>query len=223
MQHEHGRGANAPGIYVHDTRAADRGRLLPGRGIYGHDNARLSCCRECLSGAMYGLWTGFGVLGDKLKENHKMRLKTEAYKEIMREKGLTTDQICKSTGLSEFSLNWILDNGGFTSDGTLKALAVAAGVELKGIVRPDPSDNVENGIEFIKDAKTATVQFCQGRYKSRIKKLAAERPDECGILAENKDGTLLAHIPVEWVKIIPPRQLSDEQKKEIAERLSRTR
>ena len=152
-----------------------------------------------------------------------MRLRTEAYKEIMQEKNLTTDQICKSTGLSGFSLNWILDNGGFTSDGTLKALALAAGVELKGIVRPDPSDNVENGIEFIKDAKTATVQFCQGRYKSRIKKLAAERPDECGILAENKDGTLLAHIPVEWVKIIPPRQLSDEQKKEIAERLSRTR
>ena len=51
----------------------------------------------------------------------------------MQEKGLTTDQICKSTGLSEFSLNWILDNGGFTSDGTLKALAVAAGVELKGL------------------------------------------------------------------------------------------
>ena len=151
-----------------------------------------------------------------------MRLKTEAYKEIMQEKGLTTDQICKSTGLSEFSLNWILDNG-FTSDGTLKALAVAAGVGLKGIVRPDPSDNVENGIEFLKDSKTATVQFCQGRYKSRIKKLVAERPEECEILAENKDGTLLAHIPVEWVKIIPPRQLSDEQKKEVAERLSRRR
>ena len=150
-----------------------------------------------------------------------MRLKTEAYKEIMQEKGLTTDQICKSTGLSEFSLNWILDNGGFTSDGTLKALAVAAGVGLKGIVRPDPSDNVENGIEFLKDSKTATVQFCQGRYKSRIKKLAAERPEDCEILAENKDGTLLAHIPVEWVKIIPPRQLSEEEKQKRAEAMRR--
>ncbi len=148
-----------------------------------------------------------------------MRLKTEAYKEIMREKGLTTDQICKSTGLSEFSLNWILDNGGFTSDGTLKALAIAAGVELKGIVRPDPSDNVENGIEFLKDSKTATVQFCQGRYKSRIKKLAAERPDECKILAENKDGTLLAHIPVEWVKISPPAARSELQRELAREKM----
>lgn len=150
-----------------------------------------------------------------------MRLRTEAYKEIMQEKGLTTDQICKSTGLSEFSLNWILDNGGFTSDGTLKALAIAAGVELKGIVRPDPSDNVENGIEFLKDSKTATVQFCQGRYKSRIRKLVEKYPDECGILAENPDGTLLAHIPVEWVKIIPPRQLSEEEKQKRAELMRR--
>lgn len=148
-----------------------------------------------------------------------MRLRTKEYKGIMQEKGLTADQICRSTGLSEFSLNWILDNGGFTSDGTLKALAIAAGVELKGIVRPDPSDNVENGIEFLKDSKTATVQFCQGRYKSRIKKLAAERPDECKILAENKDGTLLAHIPVEWVKISPPAARSELQRELAREKM----
>ena len=55
-----------------------------------------------------------------------MRLRTKEYKGIMQEKGLTADQICRSTGLSEFSLNWILDNGGFTSDGTLEALALAA-------------------------------------------------------------------------------------------------
>lgn len=152
-----------------------------------------------------------------------MRLRTKEYKGIMQEKGFTTDQICRSTGLSEFSFNWILDNGGFTSDGTLKALAIAADVDLKGIVRPDPSDNVENGIEFDQGAGTATVQFSQGRFKTRIRKLAEKYPEECRILAENPDGTLLAHIPVEWVKIIPPRQLTDEQKKEVAERLNRRR
>ena len=145
-----------------------------------------------------------------------MRLKTEAYKEIMQEKGLTTDQICKSTGLSEFSLNWILDNGGFTSDGTLKALAIAADVELKGIVRPEPSDCLENGIEFIRDARTATVQFSQGRFKTRIKKLA-ERYPECEILVENPDGVLLAHIPVEWIRINPGVELTEEQKQKRAE------
>lgn len=148
-----------------------------------------------------------------------MRLRTKEYKEIMQEKNLTNDQICKSTGLSGFSLNWILDNGGFTSDSTLKALAIAAGVELKGIVRPDPSDCLENGIEFIKDAKTATVQFSQGRYKSRIRNLAEKYPEECKILAENKDGTLLAHIPVEWVKISPPATRSELQRELAREKM----
>lgn len=149
-----------------------------------------------------------------------MRLKTKEYKAIMQEKNLTTDQICQSTGLSKFSFEWILDNG-FTSDGTLKALAVAADVELKEIIRPEPSDCLENGIEFIKDANIATVQFSQGRYKSRIKKLAEEHPEECQIMVENKDGSILAHIPVGWVKIIPPRQLSEDEKKKRSEAIRR--
>lgn len=149
-----------------------------------------------------------------------MRLKTKEYKTIMQKKNLTTDQICQSTGLSKFSFEWILDNG-FTSDGTLKALAIAVGVELKEIIRPEPSDCLENGIEFIKDANTATAQFSQGRYKSRIKKLAEEYPEECQIMVENKDGSILAHIPVNWVKIIPPRQLSEEEKQKRAEAIRR--
>ncbi len=149
-----------------------------------------------------------------------MRLKT---KEIMQEKDLTAEQVCKSTGLSEFSLNWILDNGGFTSDGTLKALAIAAGVELKGIIRPDPSDNIENGIEFIKDAETVVAQFSQGRFKTRLKRLAAKHPEECQILAENPDGTLLAHIPVEWIRINPGMELTEEQKQKRAEAMLRNR
>ncbi len=146
-----------------------------------------------------------------------MRLRTKEYKEIMQEKGLTAEQICKGTGLSEFSFHWILNNGGFVSDGTLKALAIATDVKLEEIIKPDPSDNIENGIEFIKDAETAVAQFSQGRFKTRIKRLAAKHPEECQILAENPDGTLLAHIPVEWVKIIPPRQLSEGEKQKRAD------
>lgn len=53
---------------------------------------------------------------------------------------------------------------------------------------------IENVIEFIGDEKRATVTFSQGRYKSRIRKLAEEHPEECQIMAENKDGSLCAHI-----------------------------
>lgn len=152
-----------------------------------------------------------------------MRLKTKEYKEIMQKKGLSTDQICKSTGLSEFSFHWILNNGGFSSDGTLKALAIAADVKLEEIIRPDPSDNIENGIEFIKDAETAVAQFSQGRFKTRLKRLAAKHPEECQILAENPDGTLLAHIPVEWIRINPGMELTEEQKQKRAEAMLRNR
>ena len=79
----------------------------------------------------------------------------------------------------------------------------------------------ENVIEFLKDSEKATVTFSQGRYKTRIRTLAKQRPGECQIVAENKDGSLCAHIPTSWVKIIPTRELSDEQRQEIGERLNR--
>ncbi len=76
-------------------------------------------------------------------------------------------------------------------------------------------------IEFIKDSDRATVSFSQGRYKSRIKKLATERPEECQIVAENMDSSLFAHIPVAWIKINPTYQLSEEQREQKAESMRR--
>lgn len=81
--------------------------------------------------------------------------------------------------------------------------------------------NVENGIEFIRGSDRATVSFSQGRHISRIKKLAAGFPDECKILAENEDGSICAHIPVAWVKIIPARQLTEEQREQREEAIRR--
>lgn len=83
----------------------------------------------------------------------------------------------------------------------------------------------ENAIEFLRDQKIATGTFCQGRYVSKIKKLAEERPDECQITDENPDGSIVAHFPVSWVKIAPPREvnLTEEQKTVLAERLRSAR
>ena len=55
---------------------------------------------------------------------------------------------------------------------------------------------IENMIEFLENQERAMVTFTQGRYKSRIRKLAKERPKECQIVAQNPDGSLCAHIPV---------------------------
>ena len=78
----------------------------------------------------------------------------------------------------------------------------------------------ENVIEFLRDEKTATVTFSQGRYISKIRKLAEQYPDECEIMFENADGSIVAHIPTKWVQITRREvELTDEQRKACAERL----
>lgn len=75
---------------------------------------------------------------------------------------------------------------------------------------------MENVIEFLENQERATVTFSQGRYKTRIQRLAVERPEECQIVAENKDGSLCTHVPVAWVRIMPTPQLTDEQREQKA-------
>lgn len=45
-------------------------------------------------------------------------------------------------------------------------------------------------------------------------RLARDRPDEVQIVAENKDGSILAHIQLAWMRIVPKNQMeyTDEQK-----------
>ena len=77
----------------------------------------------------------------------------------------------------------------------------------------------ENVIEWIRDESQASLTLTQGRFKSRIEKLAVERPEECEILARNKDGSIFAHVPISWIKISPPREVSEEQRRQAKERM----
>ena len=77
---------------------------------------------------------------------------------------------------------------------------------------------MENVIEFISGEKTATLTIHQGKYKTRIKKLAEEHPDEVKILSENSEGSILAKIPLSYIKISPPRKVSDKQKELASQR-----
>lgn len=149
-----------------------------------------------------------------------MRLNGKKILDIMAIKGQIEEKLCKAIGLYPKSFRWILKDG-FASEEAAERIAEAIGVSLREILLPEISGNIENMIEFIKDNERATVTFSQGRYKSRIKKLAAERPEECEIVAENADGSLCAHIPTAWVKIIPSRQFSEEQRQELVGRLGR--
>ena len=71
----------------------------------------------------------------------------------------------------------------------------------------------ENVIEFLKSDRMATVTFTRGRFISKIKKLAEQYPDEVQITAENKDGSIVAHIPVSYIHISNrKREMSDEER-----------
>lgn len=82
----------------------------------------------------------------------------------------------------------------------------------------------ENVIEFVKNADVATVNFCQGRYISKIKKMADKFPDECEIVSES-DGCIVAHVPVKWIHVSrhSGREMSDEERAAAAERLRKVR
>ncbi len=149
-----------------------------------------------------------------------MRLNGKMIVEVMEEKGLTEETVCSRTGLYQKSFQWIVREG-FADEDAADRIADVVGLKVGEILLPETTGKVENVIEFVKDSERAAVTFSQGRYKSRIKKLAAERPEECEIVAENQDGSLYAHIPVAWIKINPTQQLTEEQREQRAETMRR--
>lgn len=74
-------------------------------------------------------------------------------------------------------------------------------------------------IEWIKGSEYAGITVPSGTVlKSKLLRLAKEKPEDVKIIAINMDGSLYAHIPINYVKISPPRQVSDEQKEAASER-----
>lgn len=155
-----------------------------------------------------------------------MRFNTKKYQELMTEQELTPEIICRTTGLGERSFQWIMTNG-FASEDAMERLAEVTGTPVGELLLPDISGTTENAIEFIKHSERATVTFSQGRYISRIKKLAEKYPEECEIVAINKSTgegeSICAHIPTAWIRINPGMDLTDEQRKAIGEKLLRSR
>lgn len=76
----------------------------------------------------------------------------------------------------------------------------------------------ENVFEFLTGSQRVSFTLTQRRYISKIKKLAEKHPDECDYV-ENKDGSVFGHVPVKWLKVSPPRKMSDEQKEKARERM----
>ena len=57
--------------------------------------------------------------------------------------------------------------------------------------------------------------------KSKVLKLAREHPGEVKILAENKDGSIYASVPIKCIAVRWPRQISEEQAAAASERFKK--
>lgn len=77
----------------------------------------------------------------------------------------------------------------------------------------------ENCIEWLNGQDRVTVTLSQGKYINKVKKLA-EKHEGVEIVKENTDGTLLAHLPLKFIKISAPKQMTEEQKERARERFN---
>lgn len=80
----------------------------------------------------------------------------------------------------------------------------------------------EFAIEWTKDRNYAGVTVPSGTaLKSKLMRYAQERPDEVKLMAENKDGSAFFHIPISYVKVSPPRKVSEAQREAAGERFKK--
>lgn len=80
----------------------------------------------------------------------------------------------------------------------------------------------ETVINFNDEEKIAYLSTSQDAMKRRIRRLAEEHPNEVEITSEDKY-TLIAKIPKKYVRVSPPRFVSEEQRIAAAERLKKYR
>lgn len=87
------------------------------------------------------------------------------------------------------------------------------------------ADLKETVVGYIDSDKHASLCSGERKWINRILKLKAEHPNDVDIkeYPETNHGIILAHFPKKWLKINPPRQMSDEQKAVMAERLRAVR
>ena len=66
-------------------------------------------------------------------------------------------------------------------------------------------------IEWLRGQAVATVTATAGSaLKGRVQKLSIEHPEDYKIIEENKDGSILAHVPVKCISLRAPYNTSEE-------------
>ena len=84
---------------------------------------------------------------------------------------------------------------------------------------------METVFEHTQNSTTWTVSTDERLYKNQLARLAKAHPDDVRMIAQNKDGSVLYHIPASWLRVRPPRKcgMTPEQRAAVAERLKASR
>ena len=77
---------------------------------------------------------------------------------------------------------------------------------------------LETVYEHIKGNNTFTITAAERWSIGMIRRLKEKYPDQVDIRYINQDGSVLAHLPIEWMRIVPKRKVSAS----IAENLYRS-
>lgn len=83
------------------------------------------------------------------------------------------------------------------------------------------ADVKENVIEWINGQDTISVTLHQGRYITKVEKLAKKFPKQVKILARNTDGSIFAKLPLKALRLSlsTKSEMSEEQRAEVRARL----
>ena len=83
----------------------------------------------------------------------------------------------------------------------------------------------ENNIEWCNGQDVIAVTLHQGRFISKVEKLAKKFPKQVKIIARNEDGSIFAKLPLRALKLnLSYRaELSDSERKEVGRRLQKSK
>lgn len=82
----------------------------------------------------------------------------------------------------------------------------------------------ENVIEWLTGEDTISVTVSQKKWVNKIKRFA-ETDENVEIFGENSDGSIFAHLPLNYLKLSPKRRdnITAERKAELVEQLRKMR
>ena len=80
-------------------------------------------------------------------------------------------------------------------------------------------DSSETCVDHIIGDKHITLTASEQWSVNLVHRLKKRCPDEVDIRYTNPDGSMLVHLPKKWLKISPPRKVSEEQKETARQRM----